>query len=83
MNSGTWCSGIASGSCDWDVHVAFRGRGCGVAAAAAAAAEGDVMERRRGSRMGEALAELDVEDDMVRFLRAVGDGGGEADVDRE
>lgn len=41
------------------------------------------MERRRGSRMGEALAELDVEDDMVRFLRAVGDGGGEADVDRE
>lgn len=41
------------------------------------------MERRRGSRMGEALAELDVDDDMVRFLRAVGDGGGEADVDRE
>lgn len=82
MNSGTWCSGIASGKCDCEVHVAFRGRGCGVAAAAAAA-EGDVMERRRGSRMGEALAELDVEDDMVRFLRAVGDGGGEADVDRE
>lgn len=62
---------MASGMCDCEET--FLGRGYGVA-------EVEIGEKCRASRVGEALAELDVEEDMVRLLCVVGNARGEVDV---
>ena len=59
LKSGTSSSGMASGNCDCEET--FLGRGYGVA-------EVEMGDKCRASRVGEALAELDVEEDIVLLL---------------
>lgn len=74
LKSGTSFSGIASGICDCEDT--FLGLGNG-------AADVDVGEKFLGSKVGEALAELDAEEDIAEPVCVAGDAGGDIDLDLE
>lgn len=75
MKSGTSFSGIASGICDCEDT--FLGLGNGVAEG------GDEGAKFLGSKVGEALAELDVEEDIAGLVYLAGVVGGDIDRDLE